>query len=155
MNGTQAIAWSRDAKFIAIASPTELLVIRIEDATVVSHAFVFTDYGGKPRFGDQIAFSTDDSRLIIESPNNDEHILLYSFIIASKKLEPLLVSPLQGREHDKILGSGRLYNQLNRLFYSAVVMRHKEAIITPEREALPKTGFVFEVNSVGRALFRH
>jgi WD40 repeat protein len=154
MQAILSIAWSPDARLLAINNAGELSILRT-DTFEVTHAINVIPTlpnGGHTRF-DLSAFSTSSDSLLLQNPNQGgqtSDIILYRFDLATGNVEPLLMKPLPGKVREQT-SSGRFQRHNGDLLYSSNYIRygeggHKPLIIGNTDYGItlkPATCFVF------------
>lgn len=168
LEGVHNLAWSLDGKLLALASGTELKIVRIADAKIISKTDVIKiKHSWHPSFGPEMAFSRDGTRLLfldynglwLPSVPEQDRIVLGAFDLATNLFEPLLRAPLGMQSGIGVLaGSSRFQWHEGRLYFSAAVAR-TDIIRLPETiidrtiygaTLIPVNCYVFDLGEDGQ-----
>jgi WD40 repeat protein len=163
LKGLRAFAWSIDSSLLALSSGSELKVVRLSDSKIVSEASLVTDkYSWRFSFGAEMTFSPDSRRVIFQVPSAgywppgtpaSSRVILASYDLATKSVEPLLRSPLEERGGGVLVGSDQLQWHKQHLYFTAAISRSDEIVARSRligntdygRSSIPRTCFVFDL----------
>ena len=156
LNGIDALCWSADGTQLAVNNAMQLKIVRLRDSIITHDIDATVSYGRSTRFGRCTTFSLDGSRLLIHSPFYRDRVLAYSLNLATRALDPLILSPFVDKLASPSFGSTRFHTYGSRIFFSIQIMRYFDGRKTEKRIigdkdyahiTYPSTCFVFDLGN--------